>query len=187
MQTLEELRATGIARLGIVPWADGFLAHLAKAPRYPGHVNSRPRQGIWHNAMADVVRAPDFLDYAKSFTTTAGEYFGEPAHLWSLNAFYTDHTTPHIPSIHGWHKDREASKILVLFKFGTDTYMDGAQLLDNGHAIESICGPKGTAWLADTTHEHCGRIPAYPRTLVWARFANCVPQAKTEEQLPDIP
>ncbi len=187
-QQLEQLRSTGICRLGVVPWVGEFVDYLAACERYPGHVKARPRAGIWNNQMSDVMAAPHFLDYAKSFTPLASEYFGKPAHLWSLNAFYTDHRTPYIGSINGLHVDREADKILTLFVLGTDTGMDGAQVIANDFDQWGVIwGPAGTAWLADTRRPHCGLLPLKPRMLAWARWADVVPLAKHTEQLPDVP
>ncbi len=186
----EELRRTGLARLGVVPWVKDFTDYLAKCERYPGHVKARPRDGISCNAMADVMAAPHFLDYAKVFTPVASKYFGEPAHLWSLNAFYTDEETPFIRGVNGLHTDKEADKILCLFMFGTQVWINGAQMFVPNvgpDQWEAIWGPPGTVWLADTRNLHCGLLPTAPRMIAWARWANVVPLAKHSEQLPDIP
>lgn len=195
---IEELRRTGIARLGVMPWVGEFTAHLARCPRYPGHVKARPRDGITCNSMQDVMEAPRFLAYAKSLTPIAAEYFGEPAHLWSLNAFYTDEDTPYIGSINGLHRDREASKILCLFMLGHFTPAASAQLFvrnsqddwvtdkDDAYRWDAVWGDAGTAWLADTTMLHCGLLPRIPRMLAWARWANCIPEAKHTENLPHV-
>lgn len=188
MRGLEELCQTGLCRLGIMPWIGEFTDYLAKCEKFPGHVKARPRAGIWNNQMSDVMAAPHFLDFAKGFTPLATEYFGEPAHLWSLNAFYTDQSTPYIGSINGLHMDREADKILTLFMLGTDTSIQGAQMMTiDARQAELVYGPAGSAWLADTRAFHCGFLPTAPRMLVWARWANVVPLAKYSEQLPDVP
>lgn len=188
---IEELRRTGLVRLGVVPWIEEFVAHLAKCERYPGHVKARPRDGVECHAMTDVMAAPYFLDYAKSFTPLASEYFAEPATLWSLNAFWTDERTPFLRGLNGVHRDREADKIVCLFILGTDANIEAAQLLahdDSPSLWHAIYGPRGTAWLADTTHRHCGQLPTEPRMLCWARWAAPgIPLAKHTEQLPEIP
>lgn len=184
-----DLRRTGIARLGIVPWIGEFVEFMSWKPKMPGHVSSRPRPGIFHNRMQDVMAAPHFLDYAKLFTPLASEYFGEPARLWSLNAFHTDEKTPFVHGVNGLHRDREAAKMLALFIFATDVDVAGAQLFmpsDCSDTMKMIYGPKGTAWICDPRNFHCGLLPSKPRTLVWARFANVVPAAKADENLPDI-
>jgi hypothetical protein len=185
----DELRATGICRLGIVPWVGEFNEFMSWKPRMPGHVSSRPRPGIFHSQMKDVMAAPHFLGYAKSFTPLASEYFGSPAHLWSLNAMHTDEKTPYVPGVNGLHRDREADKILALFMFATDVEVTGAQLFmasDDPDNMRMIYGPKGTAWICDPRNFHCGLLPRGPRTLVWARFADVVPAAKAAENLPDV-
>lgn len=187
---IDDLRRDGLYRLPLVPWINEFAEYISARPRFEGHVASRPRSGIWHTQMQDVMGAPYFLDYAKSFTPLASEYFGEPACLWSLNAMHTDGNSPFIPSINGFHRDREAAKILVLFMFATNVDASAAQVLMlNHHDLgiwQAVWGPKGTAWLADTTALHMGLRSQVPRTLVWARFANCIPQSKHDEGLPDI-
>jgi hypothetical protein len=170
---IAELRRTGLCRLGQVSWVKDFTDYLATCEKFAGHVKDRPRPGIWHNSMADVMAAPKFAPYARTFTPLASEYFGEPAHLWSFNAFYTDENTPYIPSVNGLHRDREAPKILVLFMLGTRTEAEAAQLIANGpEKWDAIYGPAGTAWLADTTYRHCGLLPKEPRMIAWARWAN---------------
>lgn len=206
---LASLRFSGVARLGVVPWPiDDFVDYLVLRPRYAGHVKARPREGIWCNSMRDVMEAPFFLEYAKSFHELAWDYFergsGPQPHLWSLNCFYTDAKTPYIGPINGLHIDREAEKILTLFVLGEDTTDEGAQLVKtfgafsrrdevcgadakHGGQAELFYGPRGTAWLADGTLPHCGLLSRKPRMLAWARFANCIPQTKYEEGLPDVP
>jgi len=187
---IEDLRRTGLCRLGVVPWIEDFTRYLDGCEKFPGHVKARPRAGIECNSMQDVMAAPHFLQYARSFTPLASEYFGEKAHLWSLNAFYTDKRTPFVPGIHGLHRDMEAEKILCLFMFGTPAGPDGAQVIvPKGYADqwEAICGPAGTAWLADTTRPHFGLHTEAARMLVWARWAAPgVPLARFAEQLPEI-
>jgi hypothetical protein len=185
---LANLRRTGLTRLGVMPWVDEFMAHLQGCERFPGHVRARPRAGIWNNAMVDVMAAPHFLDFAKSLTPLATDYFGEAAHLWSLNAFYTDAKTPYIGSVNGMHRDREADKILTLFMLGSDTEITGAQILVGKSEQDAalIYGKAGTCWLADTRHWHCGLLPLQPRCLAWARWANVVPMAAAAEQLPEV-
>lgn len=189
---IEDLRRTGLARLGVLSWVKEFTDHLDGCEKWPGHVKARPRAGITCNAMSDVMAAPRFLDYAKSFTPLASEYFGEQATLWSLNAFYTDKDTPYIPSLHGLHRDREAPKILCLFMLGTNTASDGAQLLfpdqSDLHGWHAIWGIRGTAWIADTTMLHCGLLSQHPRMIAWARWsAPGYPPAFHVERLPVVP
>lgn len=177
----------GILRLGILPWIDEFVAFMDTCPRYPGHIKARPRVGLECNSMDDVIRAPHFLDYAKSLTPTVSRYFGQPAILWSLNAFYTDRNTPYFPGLHGLHKDRGGEKIVALFVLGYDTPIDSAQLhMRPDELLEPLYGPKGTAWLADNTQYHCGLIPSRPRMLMWARWAEKIPQEFYDERLPAL-
>ena len=184
---MSDLNQLGFTRLGIVPWINETVDFLSACKRHPGHIKARPRMGMECNAMEDVIRAPHFLDYAKSLTPVVSKFFGEPAILWSLNAFYTDRNTPYFPGLHGLHKDRGGDKIVALFVFGTDVPIDSAQLhMRPDGLLEPIYGSKGTAWLADNTQYHLGLIPSQPRMLLWARWAERLPQEFYNERLPSI-
>ena len=163
------------------------VSHLDDCPKFPGHIKARPRSGMACNAMDDVMLAPHFLNYAKSLTPIVSKYFQEPAILWSLNAFYTDRNTPYFPGLHGLHKDRGGEKIVALFVLGYDTPLDSAQLhMRFDGTLELLYGPAGTAWLADNTQYHMGLIPSRARMLMWARWAEKLPQEFHDEKLPVI-
>lgn len=189
---VEELRSTGLCRIGLAPWISDFVSYIDKCERYPGHVKARrPKPGIECHASEDVIAAPGLLAYAKGLTPIASEYFGCPAHLWSLNAFYTRPDTGFWRGLHGLHSDKATSdgaageKLLALFVLGFDTAITGAQLhVRPDGLIEPIYGPAGTAWLADQSHLHAGLIPEKPRLLLWARWAEKIPQAFYDEKLP---
>ncbi len=184
---MSDLTQQGFMRLGIVPWIEETVDFLSTCKRWPGHIKARPRPGIECNAMEDVIRAPHLADYAKSLTPIVSKFFGEPAVLWSLNAFYTDRNTPYFPGLHGLHRDRGGDKIVALFVLGYDTPLDSAQLhMRPDGLIETLYGPKGTAWLADNTQHHLGLIPSQPRLLLWARWAERLPQEFYTERLPAI-
>lgn len=176
---MSSLRRDGYLQLPRVPWIDQTVKYLESCERYPGHVRDRPRPGIYHNSMEDVMRAPRFTEYAKTLTPVASEFFDEPAVLWSLNAFYTSRETTYVPSVNGAHRDSEAPKILTLFVLGYDTEVDGAQILlsPDGSSFRAFYGPAGTAWLADTSRVHAGLLPKRERLLLWARWANETPRA----------
>ncbi len=189
-----EIRANGFARLAQpVPWIFAFNAFMKDRPRFPGHVKARkPKPGIECHAPEDVIAAPGLLPFAKTLTPIASEYFGEPAHLWSLNAFYTSPIAGFWRGLHGLHSDLNTGtageKLLALFVLGYDTDITGAHLhVRPDGLIEPIFGPAGTAWLADQSHLHCGLIPEKPRLLLWARWAEKIPQAWHDEKLPVIP
>ena len=175
----EQLKNEGFARLPQFDHINEVVKYLNTCQKFPGHVNDRPRPGVYHNAMSDLIQAPYFLDYARSFADCASEYFGSEAILWSLNAFYTSSETPYIPSINGIHKDSEANKILTLFVLGYDTEIDGSQILlsTNGDSFHAFYGKAGTAWLADTSRFHAGFLPKKERLLLWARWASELPNA----------
>lgn len=191
--TVTEIRTNGYSRLGVVPWIGDFVAHLSNCEKFPGHVKARrPKPGIECHAPEDVIAAPGLLPFAKSLTPIASEYFGCPAYLWSLNAFYTHPDAAFARGLHGLHSDQNTGtagdKLLALFVLGYDTDITGAQLhVRHDGLIEPIYGPAGTAWLADQSHLHCGLIPEKPRLLLWARYAEKIPQAFYDEKLPVIP
>lgn len=185
---ITELKETGIARLGVLPFVGAFTEHLGACPRYPGHVKARPRLGVECYAMSDVLAAPYFLQLAQFIQPSVSLYFGSPAVLWSLNAFYTDEATPFMRGVNGLHRDKEADKILTLFMLCYDTPASGAQLvLGPDGEFRGVYGPAGTAWLADTTNPHCGLMPTTSRLIAWARYADKLPQAFYDEGLPVIP
>lgn len=175
MTILDDLRTTGVAMLGTVPWIDAFNAHLDACEQFPGHVHDRPRDGITHNASLDVTLAPGLYDYARRLTPIASKYFKGPAYLWSFNRYTITPETPDYPSIVGWHRDREADKILVLFMYCSDveTEADGPFQIEFEQKRRPILGPKGTAFLADTTNLHRATLPTKgPRVNAWARWKN---------------
>ncbi len=190
---MKPLHKNGFMRLAPVPWIGSFVAYMEGCPRYPGHVKARnPKPGIECHDMADVMAAPGLLPYAKTLTPAASEYFGEPAILWSLNAFYTHPNAAFARGLHGLHSDLNTGtageKLLALFVLGYSTDITGAHLhVRPDGLIEPIYGPAGTAWLADQSHLHAGLIPNKPRLLLWARWAEKIPQAFYDEGLPQIP
>lgn len=190
---INELKRWGLVRLEPVPWIKKFVAHLDNCPTFPGHVKARrPKEGIYCYDPNDVIAAPGLLSYAKGLTPVASEYFGCPASLWSLNAFVTTPDAAFARGLHGLHSDQNTGtageKLLALFVLGLDTDITGAHLhVRPDGLIEPIFGPAGTAWLADQSHLHCGLLPEKPRMLLWARYAEKIPQAYYDESLPPIP
>lgn len=189
---IAQLCRYGFARIGVVSWIADFVAYMDKCPRYPGHVKARrPKDGIECHAPEDVIAAPGLLPFAKSLTPLASAYFGGTAVLWSLNAFYTHPDAAFARGLHGLHSDQNTGtagdKLLALFVLGYDTDITGAHLhVRPDGLIEPIYGPAGTAWLADQSHLHCGLIPEKPRLLLWARWAEKIPQAFYDEALPSL-
>lgn len=190
---IPQLRQFGFCRLGVVPWIHDFVSFIEKCPRWPGHVKARrPKEGIECYAPEDVIAAPGLLPFAKILTPTASTYFGCDAKLWSLNAFITHPHAAFARGLHGLHSDQNTGtagdKLLALFVLGYDTDITGAHLhVRPDGLIEPIYGPAGTCWLADQSHLHAGLIPERPRMLLWARWAERIPQAWHDEQLPVIP
>lgn len=194
-QILAELQRTGIAAPG-ARMPSGTLAtvidHLRRAPVFDAHVwalSSREPHGLDEaletacSTMETVATAPGMLDLVDQFTPLAEAYFGEPALLYSLNAFWTA-PGPSAPNrnIQSWHRDRDDRKFLVMFIYGSDVLAqeDGTHLYarashrddstDGGEVVE-VRGPAGTIFFADTSGRHCGLKPKRGRRLIlWARW-----------------
>jgi hypothetical protein len=183
INALQLLKEQGLAPLPPAPFVHDFVDYLKDKKTRPGHVDDRPREGIWHFAMEDVMAAPGFLEMAKNLNRVASSYFEEPAILWSLNVYRTEPDTPHVRGITGLHQDGEAPKILTLFMLCGDTPPDAAQLFAPKHSDRpdrwyAMHGAAGTCWLADTSMPHLGLIPRdRTRTIAWARWANVLPAA----------
>ena len=180
---LQLLKRQGLAPLPPAAFVHEFVDYLKDKESRPGHVDDRPRAGIRHYRMEDVMAAPGFLELAKGLNRAASTYFEEPAILWSLNVYTTDPDTPHVRGITGLHQDGEAPKILTLFMLCEDTPADAAQLFvpkdaDRSDRWYAMYGAAGTCWLADTSMPHLGLIPRdRRRTIAWARWANVLPDA----------
>jgi hypothetical protein len=183
-----------------------FRVALKGVPHYPGHVRGQgdgiPRkyeeaQGIETTShdMADVVRAPYFLDFALSWTDLAEAYLGEFPRLYSVNAFWTrpGRSVPD-PNIQEWHRDRDDRKFLVLFMYGSDVLADddgphclakgthrmndGRHRAPAGEPVERVYGPAGSFFFADTSALHRGIKPQRgERLLAWARWGVSDPPA----------
>lgn len=160
--------------------------------------------------MESVVVAPCLLELALGCWPIAREYFGEPAVLYSMNAFWTQPAPgPDYQDTHSWHRDGDDRKQLVLFLFGTDVdrASDGAHLYQAGtHRLSdgqlgrdfrapppevtvSVTGKAGTAFLADTGGVHMGLRPSSgPRLLLWARWGvSEPPQSYHWDRLSPVP
>jgi hypothetical protein len=198
MFDLEKFDRDGIQIFDPVPWIDGYVDFLKSKPRYPGHVKAMPAAGAECNSMADVLEAPYFLAFAKSFTQAASSYFRDKAVLWSLNTYYTGPSSANVSYTMDLHRDSEADRLFVLFLFGTDVGEDGAHVYLKGtHRLDKnpaaaeairVYGPKGTAFVVDTRGVHCGLKPQNPRMISWARWVpGKLPDAFYSERLPLIP
>jgi hypothetical protein len=191
--SLLELQHSGIAhvpglREGRI---DAINEWLLDKPRWNGHVK---REGVPHDGrpiscwdMHDMILAPRFWEWALSFTPTAAVYLGCAPLLYSINAFESlpSDWDPH-PGIEVFHRDQDDDRFVALFLCLTDVYPgDGSHLFKKGSHLggegtETIemCGPRGTAFIADTRGLHCGIRPTSgPRRLAWARWGLSDPPA----------
>lgn len=212
---VERLRSAGIAAVYPPLGRDQAAAiheHLRSAPTYPGHVRvygdgvSRSweecaeRFDVWCHDMETVVTAPHLWDMVISLLPAAGCYLDAPPRLYSLNAFWT-RASEEAPrrDLQTWHRDRDDERFLAMFLYGTDVLepADGPHLFKRGThegaedgEVESVYGPAGTAFLADTRGLHMGMQPTSqrPRLLIWARW--CVserPWSYDQDRLSPVP
>lgn len=162
--------------------------------------------------MVDVLATPGLFDYLAKTRPIADGYFGEPASLYSVNAFWKK---PGGPA--GWHHDTDDGKVLALFMFGTDVsdaeggvhaYVAGSHEwsrdtlrpwhnvqedvsgpLPADWPVQRFEGPAGTTFLTDTRGLHNGYPPTRaPRLLLWARW--CIgdpPPAYKNDQTHPVP
>jgi hypothetical protein len=192
--------------------AQAIREHLRSTPTYPGHVRvygdgvprsweeSAERFDVWCHDMATVVAAPYLWDLVISLLPTAGRYLAAPPRLYSLNAFWS-RASAEAPrrDLQTWHRDHDDERFLAMFLYGTDvlTAADGPHLFKRGThegtedgEVESVYGPAGTAFLADTRGLHMGMQPTSPepRLLIWARW--CVserPWSYDQDRLSPVP
>lgn len=194
---LEKLRRDGLAVLDEkIPPADmaAFNAYLADKPMWAKHVKHLARGApavpgqsqsmSW--GMEDVILAPALFDKAISHTLLAGQYFGSPATLYSINAFTTNPIDGPVQNdIQEFHRDPDAPLFVCLFIYCSDvltvedgphqlvqgSHLDDGGLDPKGREIIQVFGEAGTMFLADTRGLHRGLRPKHkPRTLFWSRW-----------------
>lgn len=225
MDVLENLTIDGIASSdGLSPTKiSDVKQHLAQCPVYNAHVvakateppmslaeaSLRRRLPMFCHQMHDLLRAPHFLEHALDTYDIAKSYFsGEPPVLYSVNAFYTlpDPKESYLDT-HGWHRDEDDRRQLVLFVFGNDVGPDAAHLYQRGShvvpdnelardfrappasVVVDVHGRAGTSFVADTRGLHMGRRPqSNGRMLLWARWGvSDPPQSYHWDKLSPLP
>lgn len=178
--------------------------HLAQTVVYRSHVAKQAKElpkpfeqihgrGVWPmycHHMHDVVRAPALLAAAIRFTPLVTDYFGEPALLFSLNAYWSQPSAQTHKSTHQWHRDEDDRKFLALMIYGTDVEApeDGAHCWLPGTQPDRIApgtpsveycaahrqivlGCAGTGFLTTGRSLHLGLKPTTrPRLMLWARW-----------------
>lgn len=181
---------------------DALWAAVQDCPRYAGHVKreGRPHAGqpisCWD--MHDLIVAPHFWEWAVAFTPLAALYLGATPLLYSMNVFEsTPSDWPPHPGIEVFHRDADDVRFLALFLYLTDVhdgdgahvYQCGTQDLGSEMREMEMCGPRGTAFLADTRGFHRGHRPTTgPRRLAWARWGVSDPPASyVRDQLQPLP
>jgi hypothetical protein len=169
--------------------------YLRASPCYVGHVkvygdgiarsfdDIAAMTDVWCHDMETIVRAPYVWDLMISLLPTAARYLDTiTPRLYSMNAFWTRPSDePVRVDLQSWHRDKDDSRFLALFIYGTDVLnkYDGPHMFKEGTHVGTddgtprpIYGPAGTAFLADTRGLHMGMKPINraPRLLVWARW-----------------
>lgn len=221
MAPLEALRRDGAAAAGRFEGWRQFINHLRTRPVYDAHVRAKAKLTasvpaaiamgwpMFCHDMADVIAAPGWFEEALSHIDIAREYFGEEPVLYSLNAFWTQPSAQTYQYTHGWHREGDDRKQLVMFLFGTDVDMTtgGAHLYQTGtHKIADadlgrdfrepppsgimvIYGQAGKMFFADTSGLHVGLRPTkIPRLLAWARWGvSDPPESYVHDQLAPVP
>ena len=195
---LKSLYWDGIVKL---PWVwpesevQEYVSYMKSRPMFNAHVKAKsdgvPRKWgeceVLSYDMADTVAAPHFFEFAIQFTDIVEAYLGSPPHMYSLNAFATfpGVKAPN-PDIQLWHRDRDDTKFIALFLYGSDVNSDsfGPHMFakgshrnnDGGHhpptePVDIIYGRAGTAFLEDPSGLHLGVKPREgERLLAWARW-----------------
>jgi hypothetical protein len=190
---LKALRRDGIVSVpGLsTDHVDAIWEDVRECPRYAGHVKreGQPPDGrpitCWD--MHDLMLAPYFWEWAVSFTPLAAQYLCIAPLLYSMNLFESTPSDwdPH-PGIEAFHRDYDDTRFLALFLYLTDVYPgDGSHVYQCGTAdggpmtrTEEVCGPRGTAFIADTRGFHRGLRPTSgPRRMAWARWGVTDPPA----------
>lgn len=193
---LDELNRSGIVAL---PWrfddVGEFVDHLSRCPAYRDHVRQGKPDAVpigsypWTcHDMADVTCAPGLLEAAIDVMPIAASYLEAPPLLYSLNAFYYEPNAMPRSDTQEWHRDADDVRFLAMFIYGTDVaddgdgphqFMRGTQQGRSGAgAVETVLGPAGTMFLADTSGLHRGLVPRRGRRmLAWARWGVSDPPA----------
>lgn len=163
------------------------------------------------HSMHDIVVAPEIFELALELLPLANTYFGEPALLYSMNAFWTQPAPgqPQYQDTHSWHRDMDDRKQLVVFFMLTDVHelSDGAHQYQRGthvlsdeqlgrhpnappaNAVQTIFDVAGSVFLEDTRGLHQAHRPAVaPRGLAWARFGvSDPPESYNWDMLSPVP
>lgn len=181
-----------------------IAAHLWNKPRYDGHVkqNGTAVHGDSHTvcwSMEDVLLAPHLLEFALQFTDAIEQYFdGKFPFLYSVNAFTTYASNQALSrDTQEFHRDKDDSQFLALFIYLSDVFRPehGAHQFCLGThdgsgvgPVETMLGPAGTAFFADTRGLHKGIRPKTgSRSLIWVRWGvSCPPASYVWDKLSPI-
>lgn len=225
MTTADILRRDGIARMETLsPVQLGHvMSHLMANEVANAHVwakRNQPPQLLpealarheWPamcHTMECIVTAPHFFARALKTYQIAKDYFGEEPLLYSMNAFWTQpvHNGQVYHDTHGWHRDGDDRKQLVLFMYGTNVfdmsngghqYQRASQHSADGNlgyshgappadVVIDMLGMAGTMFMEDTSGLHMGHRPNQPRCITWARWGvTDVPDSYKWDQLSPV-
>ncbi len=197
-QIIEDLKRDGIVVLPSVMAPHkiaAFNRYLSGKPLWNGHVKNfgKNQPGIPYEnpstswAMEDVVLAPHFFETALDVMPLAEEFLGQPARLYSMNAFTTYPGEGQKMGIQDFHRDKDDRRFIALFMYcsivsrpedGAHQFVRGSHRDENNRKrpidideVMTVTGPPGTAFLAITRGMHRGIRPqAVPRTMAWVRW-----------------
>lgn len=203
---LEQLQRDGIIQTDLRFNADRVIEHLTCCHAHNAHVQAKATLSepftyvnvIKHwpmlcHSMHDIVLAPEIFELALGLLPLANAYFGEPALLYSMNAFWTQPAPghPQYQDTHGWHRDGDDRKQLVAFFMltavhelgdGAHQYQCGTHVLTDEQLgrptnapdpviVQTVYGVEGGVFLEDTRGLHMAHRPQVVRRgLAWARF-----------------
>lgn len=193
MNLVEELRATGLARLpvrltraevaDVGAWFSrrpAYLdAHVPQTARNRGHGPSGevpPECECWCAETADAIMAPHLFEFGLSCTDLAARFLArDPPVAYSMNAFWTrPGPTPPRRDIQEFHVDADDERFLALFFCLSDVLDDADgpfEVEGPDGAVRRVAGPAGTAFLADTRLPHRGPKPTRGvRGVAWYRW-----------------
>lgn len=183
---------------------ESILHHLKNRPMFSGHVgtgqcatyeDAKKDFRSFAPSLASVLLGPYWLEYAIAHLPLARSYFDGPAWLYSLNAFWIMPGSSY--ELHLWHRDTDAPSQMAVFMLASDTTPD-----DGAHEyqvethwtsdadlgrhvneppsshIQRVYGRKGKTFVMDPWGIHRGQPCSKERVLLWARFADTIPDEK---------
>lgn len=224
LDTLRQLQRDGVVKTSVTFNAEAVVNYLRQTSVFNAHVaakattldtfqevvNARQWPMFCHT-MESIVVAPEIFEIAVGLLPLADVYFGEPALLYSMNAFWTQPAPnqPQYQDTHSWHRDMDDRKQLVAFFMlttvhelgdGAHQYQYGTHVLSDEQlgrhpnapppeGVQTVYDVSGAVFLEDTRGLHQAFRPQVsPRGLAWARFGvSDPPESYKWDQLSPVP